>query len=258
MKKLFTVTIVLIMLTFLIFSSLVFFTDVLDVKEIDIKGSMHYTDEEILEVTGNSKEIKAPYILLRYLFEVLKDKKISYLEEIYLKCPYIKDIKIDYMPPGKIIFNITERIPKAVIKLHNSYILTDINSYALEVLEDFKNKKNHILIEGFVENNYRLGREIFLKGDINIKSIYSIIEIMEKQKSEYNYGFMEELIKIDVLPGGIINLVFDNSFKIKFNIKDDLNYKINYAGNIVYIKNVDRNNKTLDMTLTKPTLINNE
>jgi cell division protein FtsQ len=123
---------------------------VLGVKEIEIKGNHHLSEETILSITNIRRD---------NIFRI----DLEYLRTKFMKSPWIKEALIRREFPGTIKINLIERVPEAIVDYGDSFYLVDGEGVIIERLRE---RRGHFLpvITGIDLSESRLGERSYSKG----------------------------------------------------------------------------------------------
>jgi len=153
-------------------------SDVFEVKEIEIKGNELITDNYILNFSDldqgtnifavDCQEIKEKLLLLSQFEEVLVFRKL----------------------PNKIVIEVEEREPIAVLPLQNSYCLINREGWILKIINNLSQQQWPV-VEGVEIERER--KKIKLTGDLKV-----VIKLLDKLTSEIN----REIEKVETLKSG--------------------------------------------------------
>lgn len=123
---------------------------VLGVREIEIKGNNHLSEETLMGITSLRRDN-----ILRIGIEELRSK--------FMKSPWIKEAVIRREFPGTIRINLVERIPEAIVDYGDSFYLVDGEGV---IIERVRERGGHLLpvITGVDLSESRLGERSYSKG----------------------------------------------------------------------------------------------
>ena len=232
------------------FLSAVIFTclsPLFDLKEIEVNGAGHYKNE-ILEGYANIqmgengfREIgSSPLNVLLFRFG-------SAEASIKQNCPYIKDVRVKYAIPSKVVINVTERTAAASVPYLGTSLVIDMEGYVLEAVAADK-KQVLPMIKGLEFTDYVLGSQLDIK---NRESLNGCMELMEalKENDETDKNNIFALVDtLDASDGLNIKMTLDARVVVNFGDLQDLNYKISTTKTI-YNKNIKKSEKgILDFT----------
>lgn len=194
----------LLILAFIILAS----TEIFNIKEISVSGTDKLTANEIISFS----QIQYEENLFKINFSNVKNKikENSYVEEVSLK----------RILPNKIQINITERKPKYMLQLAESYIYIDGQGYILEIS---KEKKEIPILLGVltdlsnIKESDRLEKEDLLK----LNTVNAIVATAE------NYEILKLITRIDITNISEYILYLDTEIKSAYiGDASDLNTRI--------------------------------
>lgn len=194
----------LLILAFIILAS----TEIFNIKEISVSGTDKLTANEIISFS----QIQYEENLFKINFSNVKNKikENSYVEEVSLK----------RILPNKIQINITERKPKYMLQLAESYIYIDGQGYILEIS---KEKKEIPILLGVltdlsnIKESDRLEKEDLLK----LNTVNAIVATAQ------NYEILKLITRIDITNISEYILYLDTEIKSAYiGDASDLNTRI--------------------------------
>lgn len=189
-----------------------FKTDYLNIVSVTIKGNNYYDKEYLIENAGITLGEK--------LYKVDRNNVKEQIE----KEIYIKNARVLYSLPNKILIEVTEREEKYLIFYNNEYIATDKDGMILNI---YNTKIDLLTIESLTNVIYNIGETIIFDGVENINSIFDTLEYCNSQ-----FG-SETINKLTV---GIDNtMILDTEYgtKIKIDLDEDMKYQITFAMKII-------------------------
>lgn len=190
----------------ILFCTTTYYVSGLDYFNIDnyaIVNNEHYSDEEILRMSGVIKGAN--------MFRV----RISPWRDKLLKDPYIQSAKIKRTLPNGIKISVVERKEKALVSLDEKYVIIDGEGIALKEIEE----SNELpILKGLEMTEIILGEKLEFAG-----SDYDKCLTILSKTEESNIDFME----IDL--SGIIVTIKIND---KLSCKSDINNAVESIDNI--------------------------
>ncbi len=224
------------------FSSLFFIVDT-----VTITGSSNYPPETILEASG----IKDGDNLTR--FNTKKSaKKIE-------KLPYVAKATVKAVPPTTIKIEITPSLPAANFFSDKGILLVSSEGKVLESVEE-----SRAGLFNFYGTSPKIGLipgDMFVSEDDKKDStVYALLEFFERNNSEdpdaddahreekhYMADFAKGITAIDVTDRTQIEIVYNDRITVKIGTSTDLDYKINFASNIIFTELPENLEGTLEL-----------
>lgn len=223
------------------FSSLFFIVDT-----VVITGSSNYTAQKILETSG----IKQGDNLTRF-----NTKKCAAKLE---KLPYVADAKVKAVPPTTIRIEITPSLPAANYISDKRILLVSDEGKILETVDEAR---------AGLYNFYGTSPKLSLQpGDMFASddekkdaSVYALTEFFGKYRSQDDESgesseahahitdFADNVTAVDVTDRTQIEIEYDNRIKVKIGTSTDLEYKINFASNIIFTELPENIEGTLEL-----------
>jgi cell division protein FtsQ len=200
-----------------------FETDYLNIASVTIKGNNYYDKEYLIKNTGITLGEK--------LYEVDR-KKVK--EEIEKEI-YVKNARVLYSLPNKILIEVTEREEKYLIFYNNEYVAIDEDGMILNI---YNAKIDLLTIESLTNVIYNIGETVVFDGVENIDSIFETLEYCNSQ-----FG-SETISKLSVGTDNTMILDTEYGTKIKIDLEEDMKYQITFAMKII----TERLNNNLTVT----------
>jgi len=184
----------------------IMFTPLFDLQHIVLNGNSRVTVDEVIKKGG---------IATGDNIFALNLKKIG---EGVSKIPYIDAIEVKRGLPDKLIVNITECVPIAVMKTKKGYAVIDKNGKILEALTD---KGTYMVPEimGFVSETVKPLEKISVKEEEIFKKTLEILRDL------YNNNFIDVISSISVSEKNIVMKKSD-TFVIEMGGFEQFNAKI--------------------------------
>lgn len=124
-KKLICAFLLLVMCGLIIFGLIRFIKSFMKISVFEITGDYPYESEEIINASGLKKGDK--------LYDIDEEKIIN---TIKLKCPYVKNVKVESKFPNRIKFNIESFFAAYYVEIFGDYYAIDANMRVLEETSD--------------------------------------------------------------------------------------------------------------------------
>jgi len=217
-----------------------------NIKQFKVNGSSHY-DAAALAAASGIKTGRNGFRLLfasktrTGLFRV-GDAEKAVLEN----CSYIKNVKVRYIIPSTISFEVLEREPAALIDIMDTALLIDREGFLLEI--DPAIDDNDIpVIRTSNPGSAELGKKLDIPDEM-LLSAFKVFDTIKEVDSKNTDKLLPEVDYIDVSDMSNIVISLQSRIKVKLGKADDLHYKINAASSI-FIKNIKKTERgTLDFS----------
>ena len=238
--------ILLIALGLLVFAVLIFLSPLFGITEVQISEVKLYSSEEIYSAF-ESYEGSNGFIALfenTTLAQVDNVFRLRYTEKeknMLFDYPLIKDIKVEYDMPGKLIVQIEERTPVMMTEKDGMYLYIDSEGYLLGTYTE-ADKPDMPLIKGVDIKNYKIGASIADGKNVHIDNAIKICSMM-KQLSMLSY-----IDIIDVSDYNNISMHCSPSLTVKFGGADDAGRKLSYIKGVVDSGYNGESNGVLDVS----------
>ena len=238
--------ILLIALGLLVFAVLIFLSPLFGITEVQISEVKLYSSEEIYSAF-ESYEGSNGFIALfenTTLAQVDNVFRLRYTEKeknMLFDYPLIKDIKVEYDVPGKLIVQIEERTPVMMTEKDGMYLYIDSEGYLLGTYTE-ADKPDMPLIKGVDIKNYKIGASIADGKNVHVDNAIKICSMM-KQLSMLSY-----IDIIDVSDYNNISMHCSPSLTVKFGGADDAGRKLSYIKGVVDSGYNGESNGVLDVS----------
>jgi len=227
---------VVIIFSFLLIIVILLYTvlnsQMLNSKNIEIKGNKYVKSEDIIKIL----DIKDDKNIFRY--------NINNMEKILLTNNYIDKVKIKRKLPNTLSINIIEKEIAANLYNGNIYCYIDKNGTFIDKF-DKDNKDNNIIK---VNINYNLinSQNIKFNNKENEKSLLYLLEYI-KEESIY-----KKIKSIDMTNANTINIYTKDDINIFLNKDEELKYNISRVSTILSdLQNKNQNGGELDLSTGK-------
>ena len=223
--------ILLIALGLLVFAVLIFLSPLFGITEVQISEVELYSSEEIYGAFESYEGSNGFIALFKNttLAQIDNVFKLRYTEKeksMLFDYPLIKDIKVEYDMPGKLIVQIEERTPVMMTEKDGMYLYIDSEGYLLGTYTE-ADKPDMPLIKGVDIKDYKIGASIADGKNVYVDNAIKICSMM-KQLSMLSY-----IDIIDVSDYNNISMHCSPSLTVKFGGADDVGRKLSYIKGIV-------------------------
>ncbi len=169
------------------------------ITHIEVQDNNWYTDEEIIKISMADNN----HILNTMPKEVKKQLQ---------RLPYIRDVSVKYVFPGKMIIRVSEREPLGYVPFMGTYLCLDEQGQVIE--QTHKDNVALPIIKGVRFSKFKIGEYLPVENEDTLLTGLEIIRILKKHK------FENKVKKIDVYNVEQIHLYVDNLDVIIGNIGD--------------------------------------
>ncbi|OQA13305.1 MAG: cell division protein FtsQ [bacterium ADurb.Bin363] len=224
-------------------------SDLFLIREIAVLGNKYIPVEKIVEQSGVVR--KNIWYIIFDIGDTGESKIISRLKSI----PWISDVELQFELPDRIIINIKERVPIAMVKSGDKSFYIDEEGIIVSNVEILE-RWDFPLIRGLDERTNLPGNKLKIN---NLDLLLSCLK-------SYDSMMRENFPEIEIDESG--NIILYSQYKIKFNIgseKDDLENKLSLIPSILQtlkdkhldVNFVDMRYKRFVLKLNKPVKNNN-
>jgi len=222
---------------------------VFNISVIEVEGSSHYSKTTLVDMLELSPGDNAFRYLAKDIPGLFMLRYTEEEERIRKACPYIKDVKVKFTPPAKVLVQVAERTPVGVLPYLGTSLLMDEEGYILEAAAD--NEYGLPVIKGIEFDRYELGKRPFIEKPETLDNAVRLINIINKEDSGSDFKIYNLINWIDLSDGQQICMLLDSRLVIKLGDLRDIRYKINMLKTI-YEKNIKSTDKgMIDFTLSE-------
>lgn len=203
-------------------------SNLFDLEHMEIQGNNVVTETDIMKMTS----IKMNDNLFKY--------RLSKMESLIKKSPYVKDVNIKRKLPNKLSINITENTEDAIIESNNKYVYINRDGKILNEKDSITNE-NIPVVKNFEILEYNVGDKIKIK-DESIKN--RLLYLLEC----FNDNNLSR--EIDTISLEKYNLTMENKDGINILLKldDDIAYNIKRLNKIIIdLKTKGRKRGSIDL-----------
>lgn len=228
------------------------FTDVFDIKNIDVKGiNVAYVsdsfdsiqDGETLEVAKFDTYMAEDGMAYYTIDEIIKMSGISQGNNIFKenintaisnieKAPYVKSVNITRKFPNVITINVEERILKSFVDYVGSYICMDENGYCVNVINKSDRITNQPIVLGLIPKDvvkgFVLGEMLDVDDPIKLQRVLNLLSLIEKNE----LAIQIETIDVTNADEVIVKLLGRN-INVNFGDMGNINLKIQFLPEIL-------------------------
>jgi cell division protein FtsQ len=216
----------------LVILCILLFAPFFNISDIEIKGNIKYTNQEIIEKSGLILGENG-FRRLKMTPQSLLELRIVESEDKIRQLPYVKDCTVKLVFPDKVSIEITEREPRAFIRYLDNYLYVDKEGYVLETSND-ELPINLKEIRGIEFLKYTIGEQ--LEDSELIKTGVEVIEAINSSDQNSGFKLYDVVDWIDMIAEDNLLLSLDNRIIVRFNPLDQLQYTIDYTKEIFFKK----------------------
>ncbi|HOJ11594.1 MAG TPA: FtsQ-type POTRA domain-containing protein, partial [Clostridiales bacterium] len=162
-------------------------------------------------------------------------------KSILQKCPYIKHATVKYLPPNKIMIQVEERTPVALIPYIGAFLLVDREGY---ILDTATGDEGILLpkIKGLNFTSYQIGQALNIENRDKFDELIILVDTLTQEDKNDNFKIVEKINTIDISDSNNLYLFIDSRIIVNLGSLDDLNYKIRSLHQI-FFKNIGEGEK---------------
>lgn len=202
------------------------------VSGVIVEGQNHYSAETYAEysdgITGNNA-----FKAMDYNLESIFKLRYINIENKIKKLPYIKDVKVEFLPFQKVRIKAVEREPIAIVtKDENNYLL-DIEGFVLEEYNSDISNKEFFLVKGIDVQKELVGKYVSGNFKDNYKLATDTCEALLKYGKDNNIAIKEKTDYIDATDAKNIKIMVNGLYTAELGNSDDIDYKLSYLFTII-------------------------
>ena len=254
---------------------------VFNITGVAATGSRHYTQEQLVGVTGLSAGLNGFKTLAVNVGSVGNVDRLFSLrfataeESILNSFPYVKEAVVRYKPVGTVRIDIIERQPIALVPYMGTNLLVDDEGYVLDTVQQpedkvLSNQKGPLpsdeespgpsgyvplpYIKGLMFESYKMGQALICENQDSFMNVKLILESIRDSDESNNTKIMELVNYLDVSTEKSVCLSVDSRIVVNLgDVKsmgyDTLLYRINFFRQI-FMKNLKKEDRgLLDFTI---------
>ena len=223
--------ILLIALGLLVFTLLIFLSPLFGITEVQISEVKLYSSDEIYSAFESFEGSNGFISLFKNttLAQIDNVFRMRYTEKeksMLFDYPLLKDIKVEYDMPGKLVVHIEERTPVMMTEKDGLYLYIDSEGYLLGTYTE-ADKPDMPVIKGVEINDYKIGASIADGKNVHIDAAIKICSMI-KQLSMLSY-----IDIIDVSDYNNIRMHCSPSLTVKFGEVNDTGRKLSYIKGVI-------------------------
>lgn len=208
-----------------------------NIRTIDVQGNEHYQKDDIVKITditlgkNGFKTIGGDLASIFTLSYRNSEKKVR------SSLPYIKDVAVKFVLPGKVLFKVVERKPAAVVPYLGTNIVIDEEKYVLDTIDNTSGR--HLpLIKGVNLEHYEIGQELKPGEPQSLDLALRMIESINDSDNDTDAKIMDLTDYIDVSDVKKVCLLIDSRITVNFGDieqmdSNEIDYKIKFLKQIL-------------------------
>jgi cell division protein FtsQ len=214
-----------------------------NIKSIEVSGNKHYDSQDIVDVTDITIGSNGFRTIGSSLFNILT-LRYGNAEKLILKArPYVKEVKVKFLPPSKVKIDLIERNPVAVVPYYGTGLIIDNEGYILGT-EPAEERSGLPIIVGLKFENFELGQPIKLDDQLCLTQAFSVIKAVSESDKDDNFKIGELIESIDVSDENKVCLFIDSRIVVNLGNLKDLDYRIRLLKQL-FLKNIKEEDKGL-------------
>lgn len=199
-----------------------------NIREVICVGQERLTEKEILN-TAKVKEGQNIFVA-----------NISDIKERVKAIPFVSESNARRIFPDKVKIWVRESVPVFAIKQDGKYVICDINTKVLEIVD--KNENNLCLLTLSKKNKATPGTPYISKTDAQENKLLELITILEK------LDMIKKANHIDFSDISDIMILYDSRLKIKIGNTNEMEYKLKFINKVITEKISEYEKATVDYT----------
>lgn len=222
---------------------LIALSPIFNITGIEVLGGSHYPSDSITDLSGVVKGINGFKNIGGSPNHILELRYGQAEERILKNCPYIKNVRVKFVLPGKVAITLTERSPMGIVPYLGTSLLIDEEGY---VLETVKNDEGNSLplIKGLKFGNYELGQMLPTEEPENLEKAIALLKTVKASDAEGAFKLAAAVKWVDVGDLKKVCLFIDSRIVVNLGDLQDLDYRIRATKQIL-LKNIKKEEKGL-------------
>ncbi len=222
-------------ITFLLFIAglavVIFLSPLLLLSEIHVTELSHYTENDIINVSGIEKGQNAVKYLggsLKHLLQFRMGKAENHVQNL----PRVKSAQILYQFPHTVVMTIEERQAIAWVKRMGNYLLVDEEGYVMEVSTELDDKYPEI--RGFQLDKFEIGKKVETENLERMEWLVRLLQSLNQVDQNTTQKLVEVIDWIDFSVKEELYLSLDGRITAKMKLDNELTYRLSYLKEIYY------------------------
>lgn len=218
-----------------------------NVKYIQVNGSKYYKNEDIITAAGIYEDQNGFGYVGSSLEKIITLRCGNAETAIIDACPYIGEARVKFQIPWKIVINVSERAPMAIVDSMGTYILIDSEGIALEAVDGIEGY-NLPVVKGLSSKNFELGKKIETSNTDKVSLVAELLNNINKSDENDSLKLQDQIISIDVTDSDNVLVSLISGLNVNYGDLRNIKYRLSFTKQIYY-KVLKKDEKgTLDFT----------
>jgi len=228
--------------------TLLILSPLFNISTIQVSGNQYYKSEDIIAASALTVGANG-FKNINGSFKSLISLRFSNSElNIINKLPYIKDAKVKYLPPNKVLIEVKERNPIALVPYTEVMLVIDREAYVLEVTNSESEENSLPVAKGLEFDNYQVGQTLKIENIKNFEKLIILLDALTEEEKSDNFKILNYITMIDISDIENVYIFVDSRLLVNYGDLSNLNYKIR-AFKQIFFKNINLDEKgILDFT----------
>lgn len=223
-----------------------------EIKKVNASGSDKYSEDEIIRASGvnlGENGFRGIGKNIKFMFSF---RNGNAEKAILDRLPYIKEAKVKFVIPDKIVIKVTDREPHMMVACLGAFLLLDKENY---VLDSFKEPvTNYPVLRGIEFSYYRIGQPLNCNNPDKLGTAVKIVDVIAESDKSEKYRILDLIKGIDIEDVRNIKLFVNDTLVVNLGDIRDIEYKITFLKE-AYFTSIKEETGLLDFTLgSRPTL----
>ena len=207
-------------------------SDMLNSKNIQIKGNKYVKSDDIIKIL----DVKDDKNIFRY--------NIKSMETILLSNKYIDKVKIKRILPNTLNINIIEKQIIANLYNEKEYSYIDSDGNFIDKVNEYNKDKNIVTV--YIDYELTNKQDIIFKNEEDRKNLLYLLKYIRKE------SIYKKIDSIDMTKNKTLNMYTKDDTTILLNINKDLEYNISRLGIILSdLQNKKQKGGEIDLSVGK-------
>jgi cell division protein FtsQ len=222
---------------------LVALSPLFNINSIEVSGNKHYENQDIIDATDIITGSNGFKTIGDSLFDVLTLRYGNAEKQILENRPYVKNVKVKYLPPTKVRIELVERSPIALVPYFGTGLIIDDEGYILDTETD-ADSSDLIVIKGLKIEDFELGQPIKADNLQCLAQAFSVIKAVNESDSDDDFKIGGLIESIDASDGSKVCLFVDSRIVVNLGNLKDLEYRIRLLKQLL-LKNIKQDDRGL-------------
>jgi len=218
-----------------------------DIKDIEVKGAVHYTSEELKNISGINMDENGFKLIGSNPANIFAFRIGSAENKLKLSCPYLSETTVRFVVPSHVVITVKERTQYAMVIFQGTSLIIDKEGIVLETVSS-DNKFKLPYINGLNLKDYKIGSKLKFENTESFRTALAVLDVIQEMDMKEGTDLYKSVDSVNADDLQDISISLDKRVTVRLGDLADLNYKIS-AANTIFSKNIRKDQKgILDFT----------